>query len=294
MSIVDGRWTGPILDDHFHLNRNGRFIDAAKDFSAVGGTHLILVHCPDFSNLPLTREDYSEAYLNTLSMAEKVREDVGLNVRVMLGPHPAAFAHQCLEWEEKDGEKGANRAMELYHDSIDVALKYIHEGRAVGLGEVGRPHWEVSESIWARSNSLLGETLAIAAREGVPCQLHVEGDEASPYAEIGPMADRAGFPRNRLVRHFAPPNVSDELTRGLVPSVILQKGGIETLIETMEKSSTGFMLETDHMDDPRRPGAVLGPKTVPKRTQALVSAGVDEEVLYRTHIDLPNSIYGSV
>jgi len=54
------------------------------------------------------------------------------------------------------------------------------------------------------------------------------------------------------------------------------------------------MLETDHMDDPRRPGAVLGPKTVPKRTQALVSAGVDEEVLYRTHVDLPNSIYGPV
>ncbi|MDP6640021.1 MAG: hypothetical protein QF817_03005, partial [Candidatus Poseidoniaceae archaeon] len=115
MSIVDGKWTGPILDDHFHLNRNGRFIDAARDFSAVGGTHLILVHCPDFSNLPLTREDYSEAYLNTLSMAEKVREDVNLNVRVMLGPHPAAFAHQCLEWEEKNGEGGANRAMELYH-----------------------------------------------------------------------------------------------------------------------------------------------------------------------------------
>ena len=25
-------WKGPILDDHFHLNRNGRFLDAANDF----------------------------------------------------------------------------------------------------------------------------------------------------------------------------------------------------------------------------------------------------------------------
>lgn len=293
MSIVDGRWTGPIVDDHFHLNRKGRFIDAARDFSSVGGTHLILVHCPDFSNLPLNREDYYEVYSDTLAMAEKVRKEVELDVRVMLGPHPAAFAHQCIEWEADKGEKGAELAMELYHESIEEALKFINEGKAAGLGEIGRPHWEVSQSVWDRSNSLLGETLAIAAREGIPCQLHVEGDEAAPYVDIGPMADRAGMPRNRLVRHFAPPNVSDELTRGLVPSVILQKGGIDTLIETIEKCSGGFMLETDHMDDPRRPGAVLGPKTVPKRTQALVAAGVDEETLYRTHVDLPNSIYGT-
>ena len=292
MAIVDGKWIGPILDDHFHLNRKGRFIAAAQDFANVGGTHLILVHCPDFTNLPTTASEYSHAYTDTVEMAEKVRLDVELDVRVMLGPHPAAFAHQCMALEEQDGDAGAERAMELYHDSITEALKFIHEGKAVGLGEIGRPHWQVSAPIWERSNALLGETLAIAAREGVPCQLHVEGDESAPYAEIAPIADRAGFPRKHLVRHFAPPDVSDELTRGMVPSVILQKDGINTLIETIEKCSGGFMLETDHMDDPRRPGAVLGPKTVPKRTQALVAAGVDEEVLYCTHVDLPNSIYG--
>ena len=49
--MVDAQrpWKGPILDNHFHLNRNGRYLDAAKDFKNVGGTHLVLVHCPDFS-----------------------------------------------------------------------------------------------------------------------------------------------------------------------------------------------------------------------------------------------------
>jgi len=46
------------------------------------------------------------------------------------------------------------------------------------------------------------------------------------------------------------------------------------------------------MDDPKRPGAVLGPKTVPKRTKQLIDAGVDDEVLYRTHVDLPERLYG--
>jgi len=46
------------------------------------------------------------------------------------------------------------------------------------------------------------------------------------------------------------------------------------------------------MDDPARPGAVLGPKTVPKRTRQLSEAGVDDEVLYRAHLDLPERLYG--
>ena len=45
-------WTGPIVDNHFHLNRNGRFLDAAADFSRVGGTGLVLVHCPNFASPP--------------------------------------------------------------------------------------------------------------------------------------------------------------------------------------------------------------------------------------------------
>ena len=63
-------------------------------------------------------------------------------------------------------------------------------------------------------------------------------------------------------------------------------------METYEQNKTGFMLETDYMDDPRRPGAVLGPKTVPKRTQQLLEAGMDEDALWRCHVDVPNAIYG--
>jgi TatD-related deoxyribonuclease len=46
------------------------------------------------------------------------------------------------------------------------------------------------------------------------------------------------------------------------------------------------------MDDPRRPGAVLGPKTVPKRTKQLLEAGVEEDVLWTTHHELALKVYG--
>ena len=65
-------------------------------------------------------------------------------------------------------------------------------------------------------------------------------------------------------------------------------------MDTFEKSSHGFMLETDYMDDLRRPGAVLGPKTVPKLTRQLLEAGLDEEILYMSHKDLPEQIYAPI
>lgn len=46
------------------------------------------------------------------------------------------------------------------------------------------------------------------------------------------------------------------------------------------------------MDDVRRPGAVLGPKTVPKRTKQLFEGGLDEEYLWKAHQDLAEELYG--
>ena len=101
-------------------------------------------------------------------MAHEVRKEHDLHVRVVLGPHPAAFAHQFIKWMEEDGDKGIERACENYHDSIDAALEFVQEGQAHAIGEVGRPHWDVSDELWALSNLLLEETMPLAAREARP------------------------------------------------------------------------------------------------------------------------------
>jgi TatD-related deoxyribonuclease len=51
------------------------------------------------------------------------------------------------------------------------------------------------------------------------------------------------------------------------------------------------MMETDFIDDPDRPGAVLGPKTVPKRSRWLREQGY-EEALERAHVRTPQQVYG--
>ena len=122
------------------LRRDGRCLAAAEDFARAGGTDLVLVHCPDFAAPPTDEAGHRAAYADTVAMAEEVRASVGLGVRVVLGPHPAAFAHQFEAWSV-DGEAGRARAVEAYTSSIDVAVAFIDEGKAHAVGEVGRPHW---------------------------------------------------------------------------------------------------------------------------------------------------------
>ena len=285
-------YDGPVLDNHFHLNLNGRYIEAARDFQRAGGTDLVLVHCPDFASPPETLEGHRSAYQTTLDMAQNVRSTLSLGVRVVLGPHPAAFAHQLQRWMEEEGEEGEERASTNYRHSIDAALEFYREGQAHAIGEVGRPHWPVSDKIWDLSNMLLDETMHLAAQEGLTLQLHVEGESDETYSDLSKRALKQGMELKKLVRHYSPPDVRSSHTHGLTPSVLIGKGALERLLETHQSSSHGFLMETDYMDDLRRPGAVLGPKTVPKRTKQLIEAGVDEEVIWNTHQTLPNYLYG--
>ena len=58
------------------------------------------------------------------------------------------------------------------------------------------------------------------------------------------------------------------------------------------KGGTNFMLETDYIDDPQRPGAVLGPATVPKKTRAWIEKNVmTEEQAWVVHKDVPERTY---
>ena len=51
--LEDGLWHGEIMDQHIHLDRKNRYLDAINEFVKVGGTAINLVHKPDFNNLPL-------------------------------------------------------------------------------------------------------------------------------------------------------------------------------------------------------------------------------------------------
>ena len=242
--IVDGRWTGPVVDQHIHLDRSNRYLSAIEEFVRVGGTGLMLVHKPGFSGaLPIDKEGYRRAYSETISMAEEVRKKFAITTGVVLGPHPVA-------WERQISELGIDRASELHLESVDLALELIEQGRAHCLGEVGRPHYEVSEEIWTQANENLSQIMAEAAISKVPIQLHVEDAGEQTYSEISQLANQSGLPLSKTVRHYAPPDVSANFTHGLACTVSVGRGSVEGLLSTHANASAPWGMETDFLDDP--------------------------------------------
>ena len=292
--LEKGKWVGPIIDQHMHLDRTNLFLDAVADFSSSGGTGIMLVHKPSFSHsLPVDLEGYRGAYSDTISMAEEVRKEFGLEVGVVLGPHPVA-------WEKQIPELGIEASSELHLEAVSLALEYIDSGHAHCLGEVGRPHYPVEAEIWEKANDLLLEILSMASSSGTSVQLHVEEKDERTYIELSKLCMSSGISSERAIRHFAPPNVSADFTHGLSATVNVGKGSIETIVETAGEAGSPWGMETDFLDDNRRPGAVLGPKTVPKRTQQLCSSLLSEgwseneveSLLTKVHSEWPESLYG--
>ena len=287
-----GRWEGPILDQHMHLDRNNRFLDAVSEFVNSGGTAINLVHKPNFSNLPLSISDYQSAYHNTIEMAREIREKFGIQVSVILGPHP-------VSWEKQIHTIGLQESTSLHLQAVKLAIQYISLGEAVCLGEVGRPHYPVDSQIWDAANDLLLEIMKLAAEEKISIQLHVEDDGEKTYSDLAKLCDKAGLPRHLAIRHYAPANISSDFTHGLSVTVSVGKGSISKIVESLPNCNSYWGMETDFLDDKNRPGAVLGPKTIPKRTHQLTeklrqsgySVEQINEIIENIHFNWPQILY---
>jgi TatD-related deoxyribonuclease len=172
---------------------------------------------------------------------------------------------------------------------MEIAADLVREGKALGIGEIGRPHFPVSERIWERSNEVLRYGLQLAKEQGCAVQLHTESAGPRVWRELAGFADEVGLDREKVVKHYSGAAVLPEENFGLFPSVLSSKKNIN---EAAGKGSR-FMMETDFLDDPRRPGAVMAPATVPKRTKAMLESGVfDEELVHKVHKEWPERVYG--
>ena len=292
--LEGGVWKGPIIDQHMHLDRENRFLEAISDFVQSGGTGIMLVHKPGFSGtLPTDIDGYRTAYSETLGMADEVRTTHGIDVGVVLGPHPVAWEHQIEPL-------GLERSTELHIEAVGLALDHIEADEANCLGEVGRPHYPVDEMTWTAANDLLLEVMSMASGAGVTIQLHVEDNGEKTCRGLSELCGKAGLPLDQAVRHYAPADVSAGFTHGLSATVSVGKGSVEALTGSARSACSPWGMETDYLDDPRRPGAVLGPKTVPRRTRELCDSLLSDEwdedevtnLMTNIHVDWPKALYG--
>ncbi len=279
-----------VTDDHVHLDPRGRGVDAVREFQRAGGTHLIVVHKPYHSSRGADwktgREWRAQADI-TLELARKAVSEGGLAegaVGVALAPHPV----ELFRLMERLGPEAGETA---YRQGLKAAAELAQEGRAYALGEVGRPHFPVPDEVSRAANATLSYALELARDADVAVVLHTESATPQVMTELAEMARKVNFPLDRLVKHYSGPLTTPETNMGLVPSIIASRTNLEGALA----GGGEFMLETDYLDDPKRPGAVMGPKTVPRRTREAMEKGLmDHEKAWQVHVEVPVRVYGLV
>jgi len=273
---MTGHLDTPVLDDHMHLDPDrGRGIAAVEDFARLGGTHLMVVNKPSWhvlEELPGHETDFRRVFETTVDVVDRATEVLDGRAWPVLGVHPGLVSHLVDDGHDPDGARDLMRA------GLDVAAAYVADGRALAL-KSGRPHYDVSDGVWAASNDVMRSAFAHGADRDCAVQLHTEGTD--DLTEVAEWAEAEGLDRSRVVKHYA----LGELA-GPVPSVMSERGRLEVAAERDDP----FLMETDFVDDPDRPGAVLGPKTVPRRVRWLLEEGYDEAVR-RAHVETPALVY---
>ncbi|PSP49466.1 deoxyribonuclease [Halobacteriales archaeon QH_3_68_24] len=277
---MDGALDTPVLDDHMHLDpRHGRGVEAAVEFARSGGTHLLVVNKPSWhllEGLPEDPADFREVFELTVGVVSEASGVLPGRAWPVLGVHPGLVSRLV------DAGHDPEKARELMRTGLDVAAEYVEDGRALAL-KSGRPHYEVDDAVWAASNDVMCHGFELAAEADCAIQLHAEGGE--DLTAVTEWAEERGLSARRVVKHYAGGRLA-----GPTKSVISNKDELETAVELATEEGEPFMMETDFIDDPDRPGAVLGPKTVPRRVRWLREEGHDESIRV-AHIETPADVY---
>lgn len=274
-----------ITDNHMHIDPlNGEGIEAVKKFERAGGTTIFLVNklTKDWGIDVKGVEDFVECYDKTIALGDRIARTTHVRVFPVIGVHPAEFVHMCSVF-------GIEKAKEIGKGAIDAAGRIIADKGAVAIGEVGRPHFPVAPKFLEASNHLMAYAMRTAREVGCPVQLHTESLEKGSFEPIASMAKKEGLDPSKVIKHYCPPLVKEGQITGILPSLIASKGNIGKALE----EGTRFLMESDYIDTLARPGAVVGPKSVPRVSKALLEAEtLTEDDLYTIHVDNVEKVYG--
>ncbi|HHX99871.1 MAG TPA: deoxyribonuclease [Methanothermobacter sp.] len=272
----------PSTDNHIHVDPiNGEGpLEVALKFGRSGGTTMIIPNKPTWTVSPQC--DFAEAMELVIGYVGKINSETGVKAFAVVGAHPAELSRRVEAGME------LYQAEELMRGALETAQNMVLEGRAVGIGEIGRPHYPVSEEEMEAHNRLMIFAMELAREADCPVQLHTESAGEEQFKEFAEMAVKAGLKEEKVIKHFSGPYILPEENHGLTPSLIASGDVMRQAI----KKGKNFLMETDYLDDITRPGAVLGPKTVPRRTRKLLNSGlITEEDAYQIHVERPEKLY---
>lgn len=272
-----------ITDNHIHVDpHNGEGpLEVAKKFQRAGGNVMIIPNKPTWTVGKSC--NFEKAMELVIKYVNEINANTDVKAFAIVGAHPAELSRRVENGLELE------MAEKMMTSTLKDAQKLVIEGKAVGIGEIGRPHYEVSPEEMEAHNRIMLYAMELAADADCAVQLHTESAGPEQFLEFAEMADKAGLQRHKVIKHFSGPLVAEDENHGLTPSIIATR---DVIVEGLKKGNN-FLMETDYLDMLSRPGAVLGPKTVPRRTKELLRNGtLTEEDAYKIHVENVERVYG--
>ncbi|ADY01777.1 TatD-related deoxyribonuclease [Vulcanisaeta moutnovskia 768-28] len=278
----------PLCDNHAHTNpvigMGPR--ELARRFRREGGKFIVIVALLTWS-LGLTPGDLDSVrrmYDITVESTRIINEE-GVKSVAIVGLHPAE-GYELLRrgWSREDVRK-------FMEKGIDLAAEYVREGKAVGIGEIGRPHWEAPNDVVNFFNELIEYAFRVAKDVNAVLHLHLERNGVRTALSITDMMRRVGNrPYSVVMHHAEPVTIDTAYNSNVMPSIPMGRRGE---FEDAVKHGPSFVVESDFIDDPKRPGAVIPPWTLVKKLRGYVVNGIiNDDFLYRICVDNIGRVYG--
>jgi len=279
-----------IADGHAHVSTLGIGpAKLAKKFKESGGWFIVLVSLPPhYYGLDDTTENLVRAAKIHAELCSRVRGE-GMSVACIGGVHPATV-DRIIKTASGDPMKALDKVLQ----AVESIIKMVANGVIDGLGEFGRPHYKTLPASFVANELVLLRVLEASKDMDVPLHLHLEEAGTLTVHMIDKLAKvlGAGGLSKVIFHHSSIAIAKEALKRGYSATLT----GRKQIIDKMKPAGVivpGAMLESDYIDDPKRPGLVMYPWEISENVKKAIEEGViDEDDAYVLGVGSVKRIYG--
>ncbi|MGC8975330.1 MAG: TatD family hydrolase [Thermoprotei archaeon] len=276
-----------VSDAHAHAAPSGMGAKVvAKRFKSAGGWFIALVSLPpSYYGFSAGLEGIIKSFESHVAECVRAREE-GIKVACLAGIHPAYVD----ELVRVAGSHRTSKVLEIVERALEYLRKLRLEGRIDGLGEFGRPHYKTLPESVVVNEIVLKEALEICRDTDSLIHLHTEQGGLATVASVDYLVRLAGVPKNKVVFHHVNTFLAETVEGfGYVMTVL---GREDLLLSVLESKITNALVESDFIDDPRRPGVVMYPWDISREVEKLMSRREYGETLVKYLVDNVVSLYG--
>lgn len=275
-------------DAHLHSNpiKGLGIKNIAKKFKSLNGWFITLVSLPPIHyGLNHDFDGYVKS-VEILLRECKLAKEEGLKVKCLAGVHPAdlerLISTQSLKYED---------ALNLAYKVLEHISTLIKNGLLDGIGEVGRPHYKTSPEGFLINEIVLRYGLKLAKDLDTVVHLHLEQCGLLTIKDLNEVLNYIPIKKHSVLLHHLDIKTGIEAYNSGFTFTLCGKSKV--INEGVRKLTPTYMIESDFIDDPKRPGVASFPWEIIKNQLALINEGVvDEEYIAKLNIDNVVKFYG--